>query len=314
MKFKDIAIGDRFIINAAVIGSRIAFTKSNKAYLDFEVFDGTEALVAKFWDWPHKNVPERNTVLELQGTMGEYLGTRQLTVTLVARNTDMDIADFAPQCLKDVNEYLQIARDLINLIRPAALRQLTLKVWLDHADLLSKVPGAKKIHHAWAAGTLVHSVEVATKALAISCLTESSHDGLCIAGGLLHDIGKLFTYTMDGICIDYTDQGETLDHIALGLLCLNDYKTTENAQIVGLLQHIIASHHGKLEYGSPVTPVFIEAWIVSYADGIDAKISTIEDLNRKAKLGAIWTEKDWTLENKRMKTIATIQQILKEEE
>lgn len=310
MHIKDIKVGESYKMTVVVSSSVIRTTKTNKAYLDLEVFDGIDSINCKIWDWTHPNSIERNAVLDIEGTMTEYLGTKQLAIAFYARNTTTSLASFAPACPYDVDEYLQEGRDLINMILPQDLYELVLKVYTDHTKMLVTVPGAKKIHHSYIAGTLVHLVETANKALAIASTIPEAHHGLCIAGALLHDIGKLYTYTIDGAVIDYTDEGESLDHIALGLICMNEYKTTENANLVGLIQHIIASHHGLKEYGSPVTPNFLEAWIVNYADGIDARVDTIKALNAKAT--GNYTEKEWTLENKKMVTFKRIRELLGE--
>ena len=310
MKIKDIKIGESYTMSVVVLSSTIRNTRAGKAYLDMEVFDGIDSINGKIWDWTHKNNIEKNAILDLQGTMSEYLGAKQLAVASYARNTELSTSTFAPNSPFDPEEYLQAARDMIDNIEPVDLRNLTLKVFLDHTSQLMSVPGAKKIHHAYVAGTLIHIVETARKALAIASTVPEAHKGLCVAGALLHDIGKLYTYTLDGASIDFTEEGESLDHIVLGLICLGNYKTTENQSIIQLLEHIVASHHGRLEYGSPVTPHFIEAWIVHFADNMDAKAETIRALCAKAT--GNYTEKEWSLENKRMLTYKRVRELLGE--
>jgi 3'-5' exoribonuclease len=312
MKIKDIKVGDSYNMIAVVTDSNIRVTKTGKNFLDMEVFDGEQTINGKIWDYGTKVAVPKNTVVNLVGTMSEYLGAKQLAITTCNYNTDTPLASFAPVCQYNVDEYLQMARDLLSKILPKSLRELTTKIFLDHTKMFMVVPGAKKIHHAYIAGTLVHSVDTARKAIAISNTCEHSHVGLCIAGALLHDIGKLYTYSLNGVTIDYTEGGESLDHIALGLICLNDYKTTDNINLIALLQHIVASHHGKLEYGSPVTPNFLEAWIVHFADGIDSKVETIRILNSKTLEGNIYTDKEWTMDNRRMITYRRIIELLGE--
>jgi 3'-5' exoribonuclease len=307
---KDTKVGDSYTMSVVVLSSTIRTTKGGKPYLDLEVFDGEDSINGKIWDWAHANNIEKNAILDLKGTMSEYLGNKQLAINSCDRNKVMPLETFAPKSPFDPDEYLQMARDMIKCIEPPTLQQLTLKVFLDHTDKLLTVPGAKKIHHAFVAGTLVHLVGTAVKALALARTIPEAHHGLTVAGALLHDIGKLYTYKLDGVVIELTPDGESFDHIALGLLCLNDYKTTDNASIVGLIQHIIASHHGKQEYGSPVTPNFLEAWIINYADGIDARAETIRALTSRST--SDYTEKEWSLENKRMVTCKRVREMLGE--
>jgi 3'-5' exoribonuclease len=310
MQIKDVKVGESYKLTVVVSSSTIRTTKTNKQYLDLEVFDGIESINGKIWDWTHTNSIERNAILDIEGTITEYMGVKQLAISLYTRNTSTLLTSFAPTCPYDVDEYLQMGRDLIAMIDNKDLHDLTLKVYIDHTKMLMSVPGAKKIHHAYVGGALVHLVDTTKKAIAIASTIPEAHLGLCIAGAILHDIGKLYTYTIDGATVEFTDEGESLDHIALGLICMNDYKNVDNINIVGLLQHIIASHHGLKEYGSPVTPGFLEAWIVNYADGIDAKAATIRLLNAKAT--GNYTEKEWTLENKKMVTYKHIKELLGE--
>jgi 3'-5' exoribonuclease len=107
-----------------------------------------------------------------------------------------------------------------------------------------------------------------------------------------------------------TDDGNLFEHIVLGVLKLEKYRTTENSLTLDLLQHVITSHHGKMEYGSPMTPKFLEAHIISAADGIDAKAQTILELNAKSKPEDKYTGKEWTLDNRPQFTQSYIASIL----
>jgi 3'-5' exoribonuclease len=295
-------------MSVVVMSSAIRTARNGKNYLDLEVFDGVDTINGKIWDWTHANNIEKNAILDLQGTMSEYLGAKQLGITSYKRNLELPLASFAPTSVFDPAEYLQKAFDLIDLIEPISLRELTKTVYNDYTTEFLAVPGAKKVHHAFLAGTLVHSVDTAKKALAIARVTTGAHAGLCIAGALLHDLGKLKTYTVDGIVVEMTEDGEAFDHIPLGIQMLSWYLDATNHNLIWLLNHIIASHHGKLEYGSPVTPHFLEAYIVNFADGIDAKSETIRALDSKST--GDYTDKEWSLDNRRMLTRKRVHELI----
>ena len=165
---------------------------------------------------------------------------------------------------------------------------------------------AKAVHHVGIGGNLAHTLEVFNYGLIIAARLinqgRSVNMDLVRAGALLHDVGKAFTYVVTGPVIDYTFEGQLLDHIIIGIKLLEEAlavvdETYRDAGI--LLAHIIASHHGQLEYGSPVTPKFAEAYIVNLADGISASLDTLFTANDKAaKEGKEMTDRLYTLGNR----------------
>lgn len=154
----------------------------------------------------------------------------------------------------------------------------------------------------------MHCYEVADMAVALGEVAR--HAGytvnldLCIAGGMLHDIGKCQTYKYDGAAVAMTTDGQLLDHIVLGIEIID--KFAEQFQAAGKdlawlpwLKHIIASHHGELEYGSPVFPLCIEAYLVNLADNASSTLSMIKAANDKAVLeGQGMTDRIYTLHNR----------------
>lgn len=115
------------------------------------------------------------------------------------------------------------------------------------------------------------------KAKALADVIQNANSDLCIAGGLLQDFRKLWTYYFDGATIEITNEGRMLNHIVIGIRELEKYRNVENSKVMDLLQHIIASHHSKLEWGSPTTPLFMEAWIVA----ADMRMEVINEMSNK---------------------------------
>ena len=152
---------------------------------------------------------------------------------------------------------------------------------------------------------MIHSYSVAKIAKAIAANIPEANVDLCMVGGMLHDIGKLFTYNMNGIAIDLTDDGMLYDHIFMGAEFVGNFAEAHidtdsyaNTKKLQLLRHIILAHHGSLEFGSPVIPQCIEAAIVHSADEIDATAEQIRDAARRAPDNVKWTERIYTLGNK----------------
>lgn len=303
-KLRDFKVGETIEIPLVVKAAEMKTTrgKTPKPYLTATFTDGTDDIKANYWDWPFKNAPEKNAILMVSASITEYMGTKQLTVTKLDKNVVMDLSYFAPQGEVNVNQYMTAVWNKINGLNNTVLRELATEILGDYSDLWEVVPGAKSVHHAYVGGTIKHCSDVADIAEMLGARYDGCNTELCYVGGLFHDLGKLWTYKLEGVVIDMTEEGELLDHIAIGIARMETYRTPENSSVVDLLQHIIASHHGKLEYGSPVTPRFLEAFMVNFADGVDSKANTLLELNKGLGPCVTHTKKEWTLDNREMFT------------
>lgn len=309
MSIKELKVGDKFSESFLVKNAEIKLTKFQKPYLALELYDGTMDVTSNIWDW-NKPCLEKNTIIDALGIITEYNGNIQLNISDMRANTTLEVAHFAPQGGVDVELYLQMFEGLITSMTCAKLKAILTAVFIETKELWKIIPAAKKVHHAYIAGNLKHVVDVALKARHIAlCVPEANLD-LVTGGALLHDIGKLYTYCLNGAVIDVTDAGTLLDHIVIGTSLITKYATMDNQGLILLLQHIIASHHGKLEWGSPVTPKCIEAYIVHFADNLDAKTQTIIELNDKTREGEKFTLKEWSLDNQRMLSQNSVEEIM----
>ena len=307
MRIKDLAIGDKATIDLLVLSSSIKLTTNKTPYLDLTLSDGTDQISAKKWDWGIPSKPEVGTVVTINADVTEWAGNKQLTVSSIRRSTKGP-EEFAPKGDFDIDDYKAKLNTLLLNIENATLNNLVTKIFIDYMEQWKTAPGATRVHHAYLAGTFQHSVDTAMIAKAIATNIDGCNIDLCVAGALLHDVGKLFVYELDGSVINYTEYGHLLEHIIGGIMILDKYRTEENSEIITLLQHIIAAHHGKLEFGSPVTPKFLEAWIVSYADDIDAKANIIQRINKDCN--DKFTEKEWTLNNSAMLSQRYIEEVM----
>ena len=291
MRIKDLTVGDRTTIDLLVVSSSIKLTTNKKPYLDMMLSDGTDRISAKKWDWDTPGEPEVGTVVTINADVTEWAGNKQLTISSISRSTKSP-EEFAPKGDFDIDDYKAKLNMLLLNMENVTLKNLVTKIFDDYLEQWETAPGATGVHHAYLAGTFQHSIDAAMIAKAIATNIDGCNVDLCVAGALLHDVGKLFVYELNGSVINYTEYGHLLEHIIGGVVILDRYRTEENSELITLLQHIIAAHHGKLEFGSPVTPKFLEAWIVSYADGIDAKANIIQRINKDCN--DKFTEKEWT--------------------
>jgi len=235
--------------------------------------------------------------------VGEWQGNKQLTIASINVNADLTIADFAPK--SDINldatftEALNIAANVNN----SCLSCLATDILFELKSLWLTVPAANSIHHAFVGGTLVHSVSTAIKAKAVAKVTEGANVDLATTGALLHDVGKLFGYKLNGAAIEMTNEGMLQEHLFIGAHFVDNfaeehgYATDENESILLMLRHIILSHHGELEYGAVVTPASIEAVIVSSCDNMDASCEAICEAAHKQP-NKMWTDKVWSMHNR----------------
>lgn len=272
-------------------------TKRGNDYLNLEFFDGVDKITANYWDWAGKNMPAINAILDVDYQVTEYAGTKQLTVNALRSNATLSLAEFMPKANVDLELTYKDAYAMASDIKDDTLRGICLDCLDKYRDLWLCIPGAKTIHHAYMGGTLVHSLGVARLAKAMAEQIPWANTDLVTAGGLLHDIGKLFTYSINGVVVDMTYHGRMFDHIYMGARIIEEVaKAYPKSEIIDWLTHIILSHHGSKEHGAVVPPVLIEAHIVYHADSVDAATQMVVEAARKPGHYP-WTDRIWALEN-----------------
>ena len=317
MKIANLEVGSMCDITLVVKSATARETRAKKPYLVIEFFDGVDNITGNYWDWASGNIPEANSILDVHAQVTEYMGKKQLTIKTLRNNTTRHLSEFAPASGHDLSDIYKEAHSLISDVKDDMLRDLTLSILEDLRDSWLTVPGAVGVHHAYTGGTLVHSVGVAKLAKAIAMKVPEANVDLCVVGGMLHDLGKLFTYKMTGVNIGMTDDGQLYEHIFMGAEFVGNYADTHvdaddyfNMKKLQLLRHIILSHHGELEFGSPVFPQCIEAFIVNRADGIDATAEQVRAAARKVPENVKWTDRIYTLNNRAQLTPAYVQYIM----
>lgn len=301
----EMKVGETVVSDLLIKDAQVKFTKSQKPYLYLVLFDGVEDIQAQDWDYGDNPALEKGTVLRLEATVTEFAGNKQLKLKR-HKASEKPVEDYAPQGGVDLDWYEMMLTQLIDSVENEHASRILDDVF--HKYDWSTVPAANSIHHAFVSGLLKHTVDVTRKAKAIAELVPTVNKDLVVAGALLHDLGKLWTYKLNGALIEMTEQGQMIEHLAIGIMKLEEYRTEDNSAVVDLLQHIVSSHHGKREYGSPTTPLFIEAMIVNAADEIDAKTQTVLEANAKAT--GKQTDKIWIMENRKMFTQDYIQSIM----
>jgi 3'-5' exoribonuclease len=274
-------------------------TKDGKPYVALRLADRTGTVEARLWDEVSQAAAlAADDAVQVEATVENYRGQVQLKVKKVrrAREEEAELADLVRATEKDVEalyrELVEIARGLGN----EHLRALLLAVLEDPelAPRLKQAPGAKSLHHAYRGGLVEHIVSLCQLCkLAAQNYPEIDLD-LLLTGAVLHDIGKVYELTYER-ALDYSTRGNLLGHIAIAMELLGakmDALAGFPPTLRVLVQHLILSHHGRLEFGSPVTPRFPEAVLLHYLDDIDSKMEAMR--SGLAAADTTGREGDWT--------------------
>src|SRR5579872_2709603 len=282
---KQAEINRNFTTSLLVRSKEIREKKTGEPYLSLSLCDRSGEIEAKMWD----NVAEvmdtfeRDDFIKVKGLIQIYHNRPQLTIHKMRRLEDgeVDYKDYFPASARDSAEMWRELRDITGAMRDVNLRALVNAV-LDDPEIAQryrKAPAAKQIHHAWLGGLLEHVLS-----LCQLCRYAAAHYhvdlDLLLAGAVLHDLGKIYELSYDR-SFGYTTEGQLLGHMVMGLRIMGD-KLRDlpdfPPRLRTLVEHIIVSHHGKYEFGSPKLPQFPEALLLHYLDDMDSKMECMRAL------------------------------------
>ena len=273
--------------------------RNGKAYLDLELKDSSGVIRAKLWDCDRCLQDfEVDDVVSVEGQVEDFQGTPQIRLATIARAADAgDLLDYLPRTAADPE---QMYAELLARIRAMAdgpLRQLLLAVLEDVAiaEKFKRAPAAMSFHHAYLGGLLEHVCSLVHLGDKLCDHYPALRRDLLLAGLVLHDLGKIEELTFSR-GFRYTTRGQLLGHMAIALEIVGEKMRAILEFPLALkdqLEHIILSHHGQLEFGSPKEPMFPEALAVHYLDDLDSKLASMRATYEadKNNLG------DWTARN-----------------
>jgi len=260
-----------------------AMAKNGKPYLTLRLMDKSGEVDAKVWD----NVDllsaifDKDDFIVVRSKASVYLGKMQLVIAELRKvpEEEVALADFLPETARNIREMEEELAELIASLGDVNLKRL-LAAFFDDPSFLAvyrSAPAAKGMHHVYLGGLIEHSLAVANLVDRIVPLYEGLNRDLLIAGSLLHDVGKVreIAYIRS---FDYTDEGKLLGHITIGVEMVREKiagLTDFPRELAMLLQHMLLSHHGQYEFGSPKLPMTLEATILNYLDDLDSKINGI---------------------------------------
>lgn len=275
-----------------------AMAKNGKPYMTLKLMDRTGEVEGRVWDRVEElsGLFDQDDFVRVTGKASVYLGKMQLVVQRLEKiaEQEVDLGDYLPVSSRPVEEMLAELRQLVTSLETPHYRQLMESFLADDEFLQHYIqaPAAKTIHHAYLGGLLEHSLAVAQLADDIGRRYPGVQRDLLLTGALLHDIGKVAELCYER-SFGYTDTGKLLGHIVIGVEMVEaKLRELENFPVPAglLLKHLLLSHHGQYEYGSPKRPKTLEAVILNYLDDLDSKINGVQaHLEKEPENGAAWS-------------------------
>jgi len=290
-----IQVDDVFVISSKAVAQK----KNGENYLNLTLSDRTGEIKGVAWD----NVSEAAAAgmvgdfVRARGAVSEYRGNLQLTLKELSPVDRVSVRrdDFLPVVQRQTPDRMfeQLRSTVDKYIQDPDLRKLFSAFWADEdfVDRFKQAPGGKKMHHAYLGGLLEHTLSMTILVRNIAAHYSGIDMNILLAGTILHDIGKIREFEYDYV-IDYSDEGKLLTHIIIGCGILD-----EKIRLIDgfppkkamLLKHMIVSHHGSREFGSPEPPKTLEAVLLNHIDDIDAKMNGIREFIAKENPQDNWT-------------------------
>lgn len=279
-------------------------TSSNGGkYLDLTLCDTTGDINCKMWDGTVPP-PTQGSVVKIRGTVQEYNGRLQMRIERLRSPGPEDVVDASSlmPCAPETPESMlgEINRTIDRMQTPE-LQQILRELILMAGDRLRYYPAAQRVHHAERSGLLHHTLSVLRAAERLLPLYPFLDGDLLRAGAIAHDLSKTAEFLSDeaGNVSDYSAEGQLLGHLVHGVAQVRE--AARRAEVTGeyvlLLSHMVISHHGEADHGSPRPPMFAEAEMLHMLDDMDAKMNEMEGVMRRTPPGA-FSEKIWTLDRR----------------
>jgi 3'-5' exoribonuclease len=281
-----------------VVSKQVKPKKTGEPYLALTLGDRTGQIEAKMWDNVEDALDafEQDDFIKVKGLINKYRNRFQLTIHKLRRlgESEIDYADYLPKTTRNIDELWQTLADFVATFQDAHLQALIRAFMADPeiAEAYRNAPAAKTLHHAYIGGLLDHVVSLFRSCDLVCRNYPQVNRDLLLAGAFLHDVGKIYELTYSR-SFSYTARGQLLGHMVIELEMLQakialipDFP----GKLKTLLEHLIISHHGEYEFGSPKLPMFPEALMLHYLDDLDSKMESMRaHFEREADGESPWT-------------------------
>lgn len=274
--------------------------RSRGQFLTLLLADRTGSLLARVWEGAPELAEtfEQGAVVKVQGDVESYMDRPQLIIAKLrpAQPDEYDLRDFRPATAKNIEAMLETVHGLVERITNSHLNALV-RHFFDDPEFIGQfaaAPGARRVHHAYLGGLLEHTTSIAALAEAVITQYPEINADLLLTGVLLHGIGKIREYTWE-TDIDYTDEGTLVGHVVIG----DEMAAAAIAALPGFpeelalrVRHMIVSHHGRYEWGSPRRPQTLEAMALHQIEELDSQVNRFRELLATRPEGEPWTPYD----------------------
>ncbi len=281
-----------------VVSKQVKPKKSGEPYLALVLGDRSGHVEGKMWDNVEEAIDAFNQddFVKVKGLINKYKNRFQLTIHKLRRlgESEVDFADYLPKTTKDIGEMWQTVAGFVATFKDPHLKALVEAFMADPeiAEAYRNAPAAKTLHHAFIGGLLEHVVSLFHSCDLMCRNYPHINRDLLLTGAFLHDIGKIHELTYHR-SFSYTTRGQLLGHMIIELEMLQAKLT----QVPGfpdslktLVEHLIISHHGQYDFGSPKLPMFPEALLLHYLDDLDSKMEAMRaQFERGAGIEGAWT-------------------------
>jgi 3'-5' exoribonuclease len=266
----------------------------NAKYLSLTLCDRTGRIDGRLWDnaesWAARF--EQNDFVDVRACVDEFNGKLQLKVLEITRvdPTKIDLGDFQRSTTRDIEALWAELRATVASFTDPDLKRLVF-AFLDDPEIARRykqAPAAKFMHHAWIGGLLEHVVDLIRFCELAATHFSLIHRDLLLTGAVLHDIGKIYELSWER-GFEYTLEGQLIGHISIATRLLDEKVKSLPGfpkPVHTLVEHVILSHHGSLEFGSPKLPMIPEAVLLNYLDDAEAKMLAIQEACQPALDGA----------------------------
>jgi 3'-5' exoribonuclease len=296
-----------------VLAKQQRTTKSNKPYLSLILGDKTGQLEGRVWAPDDPRIAkdfERGDIVKARGSASRFDDRLQMKIDQLrkAEASEVDKADLLPSTTYDVAELWRQLLSFVDSLTNPDLKLLLGTILNDPplAEAYREAPAARQLHHAWLGGLLEHVVSLLTLADRVAPHYPILDRDLLLTGVILHDIGKVRELSWE-IGFEYTIEGTLLGHIQIGAALAErtmDSLPNFPPKLKTLVLHMILSHHGKLEFGSPKLPMIPEALVLNFLDDLDAKMQAMngefDKCIREGKGPDEMTGRVWALDQRQL--------------
>jgi 3'-5' exoribonuclease len=289
-----------------VFEKEVRSTREGKAYLRLELGDRTGTVEARMWDRFEEaaSAISRDDFVKVQARVDIFRNRPQLILEKLRKAdvSEVEPADFYATTKANVDELWARLREHVAGIRDANIRQMVESV-LDDPEIgprYRRAPAAKTMHHAYLGGLLEHVVSLCELSAVVAGHYPEVNKDFLLAGAVLHDVGKVYELSYER-SLGYTTEGQLIGHIVMAVEIIG----RKSGAIAGfpeelatLLKHLVLSHHGHYEFGSPKLPMFREAVMLHYLDDLDSKMGAMTAMLASDRGEPGWTERGGALERR----------------